>query len=496
MKNIEHWYNMGAKKNITQPNRVYTAQDVIQALQSNNLNAIPSMLKDAKVEMKKNIEQQLSTQWDMFKLYIESSEPAFKDWKRWIESIFRNDYESQTKVKALFFQAFQVGYSQVLLTQDSEYRIPVYDSPTLNEAGVETVKVLSENEIEQCIDDFKAAERGFPEFTQYANVFVLGGFAAYGNPSSFHNSLVKHLRRMALDAALRNKLFARFLQHFDPSNKQWYGIELLFDRMMHRWPKQSPMEETAHRDVTPAKLVQQGDVVFGGWINLTKKSQYFVAWPGSHMKQNGNAYTTMEVAITHEGFSSLDATSREYMQFQCYKRAFQVPPGHMVVFPQHIIHEVLSDFKTDHDSDSNRVANEQFRLFTGWRLTQSNMPMDQQSKERAIDLLETPKLPSDQLPGLFGKNHRSLFMNKSFRWIGDDNGPQGSVRDWWNANIKEEIRMKQNALHNANPKKVKDVVPHLDALTSYPWIDPHILQSYLYSDQDKDLMMRVHPLEF
>jgi hypothetical protein len=56
--------------------------------------------------------------------------------------------------------------------------------------GVCTIKILNKD----YETEFKDIEKTFPEYKDTATTFVLGGFGAYGNPSSFHNPLVKKLR--------------------------------------------------------------------------------------------------------------------------------------------------------------------------------------------------------------------------------------------------------------------------------------------------------------
>jgi|UniRef100_A0A6C0J1Q4 hypothetical protein len=58
---------------------------------------------------------------------------------------------------------------------------------------------------------------------------------------------------------------------------------MLIDRMMVRNPGVKPSPETWHRDVAPTELLLDDAIVYGGWINLDNKDQYFSCIIGSHL---------------------------------------------------------------------------------------------------------------------------------------------------------------------------------------------------------------------
>lgn len=324
----------------------------------------------------------------------------------------------------------------------------------MNSVGVVTVKILTGD----AVPLFKEAEKSFPEFLPTAKPpFVLGGFAAYANPSSFHCPLVKELRKSTFEKVFKSNIFQAYLKEVRPETYQEFGVEVLFDRILHRFPTQKPGAETAHRDVTPGKFLRQGDddLIFGGWLNLTRHEQFFVGKPGSHL----GVSNTYEVSQAHEGFSTLDTASPEYHEYQATKKKFSVPPGHLIIFPQHLVHEVLSQ-KSDHD---------QYRLFFGWRLTKSKTPLFP-AKEHVIDTLGVPNLPSGQLPPIFSSNHQSVFKNKPFSWIGDKDGPRGTLLEWWDQTLKVPFTR------------------HLNSLKSYQLEFPE------YTSDEKKFMLTVHPL--
>lgn len=315
----------------------------------------------------------------------------------------------------------------------------------LETTGVITLKVLEGDVIEE----FLEAEKTFPEFKPGTQgPYVLGGFAAYGNPASFHCPLVKKLRRVTFEKVFTAGIFQRYLEQVRPTTHLNYRLEILFDRLLHRRAGQKPSAETAHRDVTPSKFLKEADddVLFGGWLNLGTQDQFFVGKPWSHF----------ETRTTHQGFATLDPTSTEYQVYQQTKQTFKVPPGHLIIFPQHLIHEVLAK-KTDHD---------QYRLFFGWRLTKGLTPLFP-NKEEVIDTLGVPLEPSGQRPPMYSANHGSAFKNKPFNW---GNGLRGSLLDWWDQTLR--VPMKR----------------YLDPLKSYGFEFPG------YSEAEKELMMTLHRL--
>jgi hypothetical protein len=203
--------------------------------------------------------------------------------------------------------------------------------------------------------------------------------------------------------------------------------------------------------VTPSKYLREedDDMIFGGWLNLGKDDQFFVRKPGSHFGIRNKG----------EGFAKLDPNSAEYQDYQETKKTFVVPAGHLIIFPQHLIHEVLAE-KSNH---------EQFRLFFGWRLTKAVTPLFP-NKEEVIDTLGVPFEPSGQMPPMYSANHGSAFKNKPFNWVGVDNGLRGSLLDWWDQTLK--VPMKR----------------HLDSLKSYGLEYPG------YTPEEKKFMMSLHRL--
>lgn len=140
----------------------------------------------------------------------------------------------------------------------------------------------------------------------------------------------------------------------------------------------------------------------------------------------------------------LQKAKREYMdEFSSVSRQIVVPPGHFIAFPQYILHEVVSNKRT---TDMRRV-------FTGYRLTLSKESL---LPDLMKDLTEQApiRLPSGQLPPLYGANVGSFFMNKPFLIYGKDDPVYGggksgmsikmSVSEWSQYMFKDTCYQKDD----------------------------------------------------
>lgn len=285
---------------------------------------------------------------------------------------------------------------------------------SLKRVGVTSVKVLEKSEIQHYRDEFRKTMRGFPEYKRDASnpdldaagntlVYVLGGFGAFGNPASFHNMFVRNLRLRTKKSVL--PLFADCDTNF----------EMLIDRMMFRNESQAPSAESWHRDVVPPTKIEDRDEIYGGWVNLDSKSQFFSCIPGSHLG--------VSLKLLKKGFASIPAEHMNHLRL--YKKLYEVPPGHVIIFPQYIIHEVVSK-KADRDM---------MRMFTGWRTTVSTTFLHADMRERLKYQAIIP-LPSGQLPPLYSANHASFLKHKPFKPI-PKNTAKVTVDTWFHDSIKD-----------------------------------------------------------
>ena len=102
--------------------------------------------------------------------------------------------------------------------------------------------------------------------------YVGGGFGALGNPSSFHNELVRQLRLRIMMSAV--PLFSTYEAQARKGKRRYAILEQLLDRMLFRPAKDKPTAESWHRDISlhleefRGANIDEGDIVFGGWIEF------------------------------------------------------------------------------------------------------------------------------------------------------------------------------------------------------------------------------------
>lgn len=103
--------------------------------------------------------------------------------------------------------------------------------------------------------------REFPEFLNGVDKYVMGGFAALGNPSSYHNPTVRIYREWA-QAIVVDSLFRDVVARMPRGLGEW-KLEQKPERMTIRLPGEKPSAETLHRDeavimTTPRDVVSPG----------------------------------------------------------------------------------------------------------------------------------------------------------------------------------------------------------------------------------------------
>lgn len=286
----------------------------------------------------------------------------------------------------------------------------------------------------------------FPEYKIKGRAVqrVLGGFGAFGNPSSFHHPTVRRFRS-SLKAALR-PLFAAYAEMV-LGTTDGVALEALFDRLCVRCEAfKRPVPEAWHRDIydgesyklrplphsipaddsdddeplderhrrkTTAAPRLREDLLFGGWTNLDAREQAFVCLPKTHD----------EPLRGKKGFASFDeAEIKEYrfnerlaaqasgrmgntVRFNA-KGEVIVPPGHTIVFLQRLIHSVKGGKQPDTPA---------LRLFHGFRLTGERASLMDHAV--AVENGGVPRIPSGQLPPMFSSNHFAFFCSdKTSEW--------------------------------------------------------------------------------
>ena len=240
----------------------------------------------------------------------------------------------------------------------------------MNSDGFITFKVFDIEELPYLRGEFKKSAENFPEFLSVTNdEYVLGGFGALGNPSSFHNYFTRYVRYKVF------KLTKKILKH-DYEGKYIQG---LFDRILIRPKGKSPSKESWHRDITPG--LKETSFVLGGWTNFDDKSNFFSCVPSTQTFQK------------EAGFIKLEG-----QKFTGTK--VEVKPGHAILFHQSLIHEVLPK-KLDYTS---------YRVFHGFHISEEKENIFDYSK--IIEDQGVPPEPSGQIPPMYAKLHWINFLDK------------------------------------------------------------------------------------
>lgn len=242
--------------------------------------------------------------------------------------------------------------------------------------GVEVVRVLTP---ERALAHREAIRQMRPiEFVDLDGPLVMGGFGAYGHPSSFHDPVIRRFRSEVIP-----EMESFFRRHFEG-----VFIEALFDRTCVRPAGSRTTKETWHRDVSPPNRGQ----VFGGWVNLDATDQFFSCCPGTHRD-----VTTTTTGFVRSGGGRVGGETRVV-----------VPPGHAVVFYQRILHQVLPA----------RQKTDSYRVFQGFKISADDEPLfPREMTDKWIDDQAVPLLPSGQQPPVYSSNHSSVFL---FRGTAND----------------------------------------------------------------------------
>jgi hypothetical protein len=275
-------------------------------------------------------------------------------------------------------------------------RIGVYVTPNpeliaavnlLQEQGYCVIRVFTDEETAERHTALRNALYNLmPEYLANPELLVRGGFGALGNSSSFHLPIVRQLRREAHQVAA--KLFKMLLQQ----RNETMLLEQLVDRARILRPNSEIKEEIWHRDQTPRKnpSVTKDDRIFGGWISFNG-TQKFSAIKGSHMdvvaSNNQNSGFT---PLTKEESAKYTEQKNKVLE-KSGEWFIEIPPGHMLIFQQELIHEVVG---------GKHRGEEQLRLFTGWRLTTSKQSFIKNPHEFFVEQGIT-NIKSDQTPDMY-----------------------------------------------------------------------------------------------
>ena len=251
------------------------------------------------------------------------------------------------------------------------------------------IEILDTAALKQARSDLKQEFDNFPEFVQKRELRIENGkieeggpslwptlenddflpvggsFGALGNPSSFHNPFVRKMRRLVHYEVLKSGKVPIHGRNF----------EQIADRLLVRRPYKSPTAEAWHRD--EAMFAEEGDDIYGGWLNLDTTDQHFSFVPNTAFDDS--------VKGVNMGFAKLREDEHPYCLWNSIEET--IKPGHLMLFNERTIHEVLS----------RRHRQTTCRLFFGWRVTYSQSPLTP-GLDKRLDDQEALPIKSGQHP--------------------------------------------------------------------------------------------------
>lgn len=271
-------------------------------------------------------------------------------------------------------------------------------STNLKQDGITVVKILNSDELKEY--NKKIRELDFPEFTdeykKSGKPYVLGGFGAYGHPSSFHHPVIRELRMLI------KKRISIVFQNFLEEAEDGYNLEMLFDRLCQRKKEfGNPKKESLHQDICEvedhdgeeAKPDKDSkDYMFGGWINLDILNvQTFLG-----------INKTFDIKLSDKlGFAKVpDSEISKYDELLKLQGPIKIEPGHCIIIRQGTIHSIQPKVPLFSS----------FRLFTGFRLTKSKKCLFEITD--IIKNLGVPQIPSGQIPTMYAQNHLIFWPDK------------------------------------------------------------------------------------
>lgn len=307
-------------------------------------------------------------------------------------------------------------HKQIEIVEDFiVYKGPLIKNPIqrLTRTGVVVLPLIKNTEYYR--EWFKETLLTFPEYKKDISLYVLGGFAGLGNPAAYHAPIFRDLR---IKAWKRMKpFFQKYASLYENKKlKNEYRFETFFSRPMYRQKGQAPVAEAWHRDVSKKSLIfNDNDEIYGGWINLDDKPQYLSCILGSHLNvkilELDSGFAELKKVFKKRGHDA-DNVKKLLKKVSSFKTKVVIPPGHIVMFPQYILHEVVA----------TKAKYDMYRLFNGWRMTLSDKSIF--NSEKIMSEQSITRLGGGMFPPMYSRNHSSLFLGiptfkeqKDNRWI-------------------------------------------------------------------------------
>lgn len=278
---------------------------------------------------------------------------------------------------------------------DAQGMAPDYYADFLEENGYVVIPCLDAQAREFSREKFKRIYSDSVELKPGAKKAVLGGFQAMAHASSFHLPIVRRIRRWAMHTCV-TKLWRRYIQKYSPGD----NLEQIIGRIMIRGVGEMPSSESWHRDIS-IYGDRENDKTFGGWINLNEFDQHFSCVPRTHKGPKGKG----------EGFN-IFKKQEDIDRFKAMKTLVRIPPGHIMVFFEHLVHEVAGK--------RVKEGGTLYREFLAWRLTKQTTPLTEntvdhekyQNLRKALTDFEVMMIKSGQTPPMYAKLHWTNWKQK------------------------------------------------------------------------------------
>lgn len=204
-------------------------------------------------------------------------------------------------------------------------------------------------------------------------LFVLGGFGALGNPSSFHHPLRREFMRKIYDfVAPAISFHYKFEWIFYSAGKDdkipYSYLSMVPDRFAIRRNDQEVTPEAWHKDRSMNLNQSKDSFLLGGWVNLDKnKDQFFSCIPGEFpLFRETHSFYASQINVDVGGFKK-EVPSEATLQ---RKVRVRIPPYHMILFNELITHEVAKGEKKRAFDESQTS----YRYFVKWYISKKDTP--------------------------------------------------------------------------------------------------------------------------
>jgi hypothetical protein len=268
----------------------------------------------------------------------------------------------------------------------------------LFENGFTILKLYEKDEIETISSQFLETALNSRELVPDMNhtKFVLGGVGYVPFASLWYDPIVREITKKAYETVLKKNVFGGIME-----NTKY--ISMLPDRPLIRFPGQKVNEKGKWHQDDAANSVEDIDTIFGGWINLNSDvTQYFKAIPKTHKNDHPIFDNLIQKNGGKRGYANFTSETdqkflKKYWESNI-KTLIEIPPGHMLIFEETLIHTVFPNPPIDKPI---------LRLHTSFNISSSNVPLHDrpfQAKHRKNRKLKDLFKDQELVPVRSGQN--------------------------------------------------------------------------------------------